>query len=144
MNIVLGIDPGMNTGFAIYRDGKLIDIHTGSPWDMAAAVKNFRPDLVVFEDSRLQSNTWSATGSRAAAMKIARNVGQVDAWCTYLVSICDMHGVPCLGISPKGKGGKLSAEEFSSITGWEGQSNEHTRDAAMVAWPKRNWRPTHA
>ena len=42
------------------------------------------------------------------------------------------------GISPKGKGAKVNAERFEQVTGWTGASNEHTRDAAMVAYPYRN------
>lgn len=135
--IVLGIDPGANTGFAVFEDGKLVGLQTGSPWDMAGLIRAMKPDRVVFEDSRLQSNVWSAVGSKAAACKIARNVGQIDAWCSYILAVCEQARVPVLSISPKGKGKKVGAEEFERITGWSGSSNQHNRDAAMVAWPYR-------
>ena len=35
----------------------------------------------------------------------------------------------------------MAAEAFGRITGWTERSNEHERDAAMVAWPYRNARP---
>lgn len=28
----------------------------------------------------------------------------------------------------------LDAEQFAKVTGWTGSSNQHERDAAMVAW----------
>lgn len=136
-SIVLGIDPGMNTGFAIYENGKLVNLQTGSPWDMAAMIRHLTPAQVVFEDSRLQSNVWNATGTRAQACKISRNVGQIDAWCSYILAVCEQARVPVLSISPKGKGKKIDAAEFGALTGWIGQSNQHCRDAAMVAWPYR-------
>lgn len=134
---VLGIDPGLSTGFAIFEGGKLVNLQTGSPWDMAGMIAHLKPARVVFEDSRLQSNVWSAVGTKAAACKIARNVGQIDAWCAYIVAVCEDNQVAAHGISPKGKGKKVGAEEFGRITGWAGASNQHARDAAMVAWPYR-------
>lgn len=134
---VLGIDPGHHTGFAIFQDGKLVNLQAGSPWDMAGMIAHLKPHRVVFEDSRLQSNVWSAVGTKAAACKIARNVGQIDAWCAYIVAVCESNKIAAHGISPKGKGAKVGAEEFERITGWAGGSNQHCRDAAMVAWPYR-------
>lgn len=136
-NIVLGIDPGANTGFAFFEDGNLGNLETGSPWDMKHVIQQCGAVRVVFEDSRLQSNVWSAVGTKAAACKIARNVGQIDAWCSYILAVCEQARVPVLSISPKGKGKKVGAEEFERITGWTGKSNQHERDAAMCAWPYR-------
>lgn len=138
MTVVLGIDPGANTGLAVFRDGKLAALRTIQPVDLEQEILAIWPARVVFEDSRLQSHTWTQAKSRAAAAKMARNVGQVDAWCSLIVAICGKHGIPAHGISPKGKGGKLSAEQFERATGWALASNEHTRDAAMVAYPHRN------
>lgn len=68
---------------------------------------------------------------------MARNVGEVDAWCKLISGACLDLGVPAHGISPKAKGAKVNAEQFAKLTGWAGLSNGHTRDAAMVAWPYR-------
>lgn len=137
MNVILGIDPGANTGLAIYRDGALVALRTIAPVELEAEIVALWPIRIIFEDSRLQSHTWTKAASRAAAAKMARNVGQVDAWCSLIVAICAKHGIPAHGISPLGKGGKLNAEAFEKATGWTASSNEHSRDAAMVAWPYR-------
>ncbi len=68
---------------------------------------------------------------------MARNVGEIDAWCKLIVAICEELGIPAHGISPKGKGAKLNAETFAKATGWKGKSNQHERDAAMVAFAYR-------
>lgn len=137
MSIVVGIDPGASTGIAIYREGKLAALRTIAPVELETEIVALWPSRVVFEDSRLQSHTWTQAASRAAAAKMARNVGQVDAWCVLITAICAKHGIPAHGISPAGKGSKLNAEQFERATGWTMTSNEHTRDAAMVAWPYR-------
>ena len=137
MSIVLGIDPGANTGAALYIDGTLSRLVTISPDKLARYLASLMPDRVVFEDSRLSSFMWSQVKSRAAALKMARNVGEIDAWCKLIAAICAELNIPARGISPKGKGAKLSAERFALATGWTASSNEHTRDAAMVAFPYR-------
>ena len=44
----------------------------------------------------------------------------------------DRHTTPA-----RAKGSKLDAEAFGLVTGWEGKSNQHERDGAMVAWQYR-------
>lgn len=137
MNTVIGIDPGVNTGIAIFKDGLLADLQTIRPIYILEWLADLKPSRVVYEDSRLTSPVWSRGTSPAARMKIARNVGQVDGVCALIDAACEMHGIPAHGISPKGKGAKLDAAKFKAATGWDGASNEHTRDAAMVAWKFR-------
>ena len=137
MSLILGIDPGSNTGLATYIGGKLVHLDTIAPVEIAARIELARPARVVFEDSRLLSHTWTTIKSRPAALKMARNVGEVDAWCKLIVAVCEQFAIPAHGISPKGKGAKVGAAEFERITGWTARSNEHERDGAMVAWPFR-------
>ena len=86
------------------------------------------------------SHTWTTIKSRPAALKMARNVGEVDAWCKLIVAVCESLSIAAHGISPKAKGEKLGSEAFNRVTGWVGPSNQHMRDAAMVAWPYRSAR----
>ena len=137
-NTVIGIDPGMNTGMARYVDGALVELETVMPWEVRVALDAISPALVVFEDSRKQSHTWTRIASRDASLKMARNVGEIDAWCKLIEAECAAIGIRCMGVSPTGKGAKLAAPAFSKLTGWAGKSNQHARDAAMVAFPYRN------
>lgn len=138
--MILGIDPGSSTGLAIFRDGKLAALRTIAPIDLEQEILVIWPSRVVFEDSRLQTHAWTTAKTKAAAVKMARNVGEIDAWCKLVVAICAKHGIPAHGISPKGKGKKLGAEAFERATGWSIPSNQHGRDAAMVAWQYRGAR----
>ena len=137
MSVILGIDPGSNTGMANYTNGRLILLASVEPVEIAGYIESLRPDRVVFEDSRLLSHTWTTIKSRPAALKMARNVGEVDAWCKLIVAVCESLSIAAHGISPKAKGEKLGSEAFNRVTGWVGPSNQHMRDAAMVAWPYR-------
>lgn len=138
--LILGIDPGASTGVATFVDGRLIGLDTISPSEIADRLDGSMPVRVIFEDSRLQSHAWTQVKSRAAALKMARNIGEIDAWCKLIVALCASRDIPAHGISPKGKGAKLNAKQFEAATGWIGKSNEHERDAAMVAWQFRGAR----
>ncbi len=137
MSTIMGIDPGTHTGIAIYRAGALADLQTIEPFQLVEVIETVFPTRVVYEDSRLQSHTWSRNLSAAAQLKVARDVGQIDAWCRLIVATCERLGIPAHSISPKAKGAKLDAGQFKALTGWSGRSNEHTRDAAALAWQFR-------
>ena len=137
MSTILGIDPGANTGVAHIVGGELIKLQTIAPHEIERTLREAAPDRVVFEDSRLQSHVWTTSTSKAAASKMARNLGEIDAWCKLIVAVCERLDIPSHGISPLGKGHKMSADQFERITGWTGRSNQHERDGAMVAWPYR-------
>lgn len=136
--VLMGIDPGQRTGAALYRDGALTALCTVTPIEVHTLIREVVPDMVVFEDSRLQSRVWTANKVRpAAGLKIARDVGRIDMLCELIQAECERLRITCHGVSPKGKGAKVNAEAFERITGWATASNEHTRDAAMVAYPYR-------
>ena len=135
--ILLGIDPGQNTGLAIFDGGRLAELRTITPVEIDRAITSIMPGRVVFEDSRLQSHLWTTSTAKATLAKIARNVGEVDAWCKLIVAVCAGLDIPAHSVSPLGKGKKMAADQFQRITGWDGPSNQHCRDAAMVAWPYR-------
>lgn len=144
---MIGIDPGLQTGVALYRDGALDALLTLDPWDITAFLVHQHGargiNRVIFEDSRLQSHIFSAhkPGKRVLShpeqLKVARNVGQIDGWCHVIFNVCAERGIVCHGISPANKGEKLDAKQFAAVTGWQGPSNQHGRDAAMVAWRYR-------
>ncbi len=135
--VILGIDPGQHTGIAVFTGGKLETLHTISPHQIPEFLRESGAKRVIFEDSRLTSFVFTTVKSRPAALKMARNVGQVDALCSLIVAVCGDLGIACHGISPAGKGAKLDAKAFARMTGWLAASNSHCRDAAMVAWPYR-------
>lgn len=133
--MIVGIDPGINTGIARFERGALVTLATCEPYRVRDFISGAK--RVIFEDSRLISHVYTTAPSRAAALKMARNIGEIDAWCKLIVSVCDDLGIPAHGISPKTKGAKLDAAQFEAMTGWTGKSNQHERDAACVAWTYR-------
>lgn len=143
MTKILGIDPGKATGLATFENGQLLALDTITPLRLERTIRAAMPDRVIYEDSRLQSRAWTAQSkaARGAALATARDLGQVDAWCHLILAICEELGIACHGISPAAKGPKRCAANFAAYTGWTARSNQHERDAAMVAWTFRQAAP---
>lgn len=136
---VLGIDPGASTGIATFEAGALVSLETIAPHQIEQLLRERMPARVIFEDSRLMSHTWTQVKSRPAALKMARNVGEIDAWCRLIAALCEQMGIAAHGVSPQGKGAKMNAMQFESMTGWSARSNQHERDAAAVVWRYRRF-----
>ena len=134
--ILIGIDPGVNTGLAIWDTvtRELVDVQTMQIHTALELVKgdarlygegNLR---VIFEDARMRGNS----GAKSAAM--AQGAGSVKRDCKIWEDFLTNLGVSWQAVSPKTKGAKVSAEYFRKLTGWEGRTSEHARDAAMLVY----------
>lgn len=99
--LILGIDPGANTGVAHFVDGELARLKY-CPHQIERTLREAPPARVVLRIHACSRTPGHA--ARAGRPAQARNVGQVDAWCTLITSICGELGIPAHGISPAGKG----------------------------------------
>lgn len=131
---VVGLDPGQEFGVAVYINGKLMELRTGNISE--ATHSHVDADLLIFEDARKQSKVLVFESNSAKKLKIAQDVGGIKMLCSMIEFF--RADLQLIGVSPRQKGKKINAEQFKSITGWSKPSNQHTRDAAMVAWPYRN------
>ena len=134
---VLGIDPGKNTGYAVYRNRELIEIGSMTDYKFYEWFREHGDqfDIIALEDSRKQRHVWSASkASGAAAVKIGRDLGRLDHQCHMIQSLCYERDWDLRLHSPLSTGTKLNEKEFREVTGWDGpRGNQHARDAAMVA-----------
>ena len=136
--MVIGVDPGVVTGVAIFRRGRLDRFVTTNHQDAVLLIRTVGPALVVLEDSR-EGPLYARAGVNARGMsRIARSVGEIDQRCREIEDLCRREGIEIICVSPRGKGRKLNAAEFAALTGWTGRTNQHVRDAAMVSWPYRH------
>lgn len=84
---------------------------------------------VRFEDARLR--TWFGTRGREALQGAGSIKRDCSIWQEFLQGLV---GVPFLPVSPQAKGRKLDSAAFKRLTGWQGRTSEHGRDAAMLVW----------
>lgn len=139
MKTVIGIDPGKTIGCAELIDNKVVSLCSfkssrSNDYLIEYIELNLdRIELVVMEDSRLQTKIFPRQVGPLQMQRIARNVGHVDAQCAALAEAIQKLGVCYLAIAPSAKGGKLDREGFARHYGWHGPSNQHERDAALIA-----------
>lgn len=144
MAIFIGIDTGTHTGFAVWDNRKrtLIDV-TSLPIHKAmervkayAELEKSGGEHVVVRVEDPRQRTWFGTErmSREEERKKLQGVGSVkrDAtiWEDYLTEL----GVEFEMVAPKRNITKMSQEYFKQLTGWKKQTNEHSRDAAMLVF----------
>jgi hypothetical protein len=129
--ILIGIDPGVHTGFAIVNNRHLTDVLCMPACEAEAKVLDWHkwyPNLlmVYFEDARMRN--WFGNKGREAlqgAGSIKRDCQRWEEWLKY-------YNVPHVAVAPRNNKTKLDAAQFRRITGWEGRTNEHSRDAGML------------
>ena len=131
MTVIIGIDPGVNTGLAVW-DVQLrvfMGLYTLQIFEAMERVRQLHGAGMVrevrFEDCRLRK--WKGARGREAL----RGVGSVERdcsiWSEYLAHI----RVPFKAIEPKTIRTKLSKSDFERLTGYSARTSEHARDAAM-------------
>jgi hypothetical protein len=137
--LVIGIDPGVNTGLATWdpQAKRLVRVESMPIHVAMAEVKAAHesgPIRVRYEDAR-QRRTWfgklDAKAERYGA-GVREGVGSVkrDAaiWEAYLRDL----GVDFEAVKPAVGATKWPADHFQRVTGWTKRTNEHGRDAALL------------
>jgi len=134
VQIVIGIDPGVETGFATWhrKHQKLGTVGSFQIHEVMEKIKILAECpgkdkiLVRLEDSRLR--TWFGT-SGAERWKGAGSVNRdCKIWENWLKDL----DIRFQLVHPKNSRTKLKDAAFRTITKWQGRTNEHSRDAAML------------
>lgn len=133
----IGIDTGTKTGFAVW-DGKcFLEIETLKLWQALDRVRRMKEQgediTVVFEDARQRK--WlprekSISQYRGKMM----GAGSVKRDAVIWEEFCIDNGIKFFSVPP-GKGlTKWSAQTFAEVTGWQGRTSNHGRDAALLVY----------
>lgn len=148
--ILIGIDTGVNTGFAVAFDhgegGVLQKVESLSITQAMQSVLEYEDEydlkdiMLYIEDPR--KRTWfgdmdarqakSGAGVREGVGSVKRDAQIWEDWCTE-------QGLNFKMIHPAANATKKKAKDFTRMTGWTGRTNEHARDAAMLVF-KRYWK----
>jgi hypothetical protein len=133
--VKLGIDPGTHTGMALAVDGKLTQLYTSDFWECYDWVRDtYRPGEIEIhiEDTNDLPVIDRGTGKRSHG-KIGKNVGSVCREASLLISGFRRLGFDVV-VRDNKTTPKLRGEPFRRLTGWNGQTNQHQRDAAMLVF----------
>jgi hypothetical protein len=143
--IFIGIDPGVNTGVAVWNStkGRFEKLLTLSFWeaikfleDTANVAQEFMPRKIIMEDPNMKSPTFKRKGVFGAREnKISQNVGSNKRDAQLLQEKCKSLGFNVVCIAPgANKYINLNAKQFQLNTRCMLQSSQHSRDAAAYVW----------
>lgn len=143
VRVIIGIDPGVNTGFAVSESGKLLRVECMTAVEaedcvMQCVILCGEANVFVHvEDARLRA--WFG-GMDAKQKKygacVREGVGSVKRDCHRWQEFLSYHDIPHVLIAPKNNKTKMNADQFKAITKWQGRTNGHGRDAAMLVFGK--------
>lgn len=126
--VTIGIDTGVNTGLAIYDPVLSVFLRVDSVKILEAmrVVLKWRGRInrVVVEDARqvkFKTSRYKAQGA-----------GSVKRDCQIWQDFLEENGIPYEMVRPNKKITKLDQSLFKRLSGWDGRTNEHSRDAAML------------
>jgi len=135
MSKVLGIDPGKNTGLAIFLNGKLTDLCTSDFWGAIEHI-NVHHDAVVVVELPSTKHVWhGGATAKGAIQRTGVNVGSCLREAELIIAYLGRMKRQVIIEKPAGK---VDKDRFQAATGWTGQTNAHTRDAGMLAHRYRN------
>lgn len=129
--ICIGLDTGTHTGFAVWDSStkKLLELSTMKIHQAMLRVKELseKEDVCVFfEDARLR--TWFGNSGREKLMGAGSVRRDCSIWEDFLADL----GIEFHAIAPKDNTTKRDADFFKAVTGWQGRTSEHARDAAFL------------
>lgn len=153
--IFIGIDAGKVCGVSVWSksEKKFLSIESCSFWDCIESLDRARKfyipineyDLtVVIEDVTQNSpvffamTTYKKTAGGhdnkiRAVGEQAKRVGTVWDKTELIIEWCERNKVKIIRKRPSGKSGtKMKADTFRNFTKWQGATNEHGRDSAML------------
>lgn len=135
--IVVGIDPGMNTGIAVWNTttrqfDDIITVGIVAAMDYLNELSFHRGiGLVVFEDARQRK--WIPRERDIRAMKgRAMGAGSVKRDCAIWEEWCKRRHIQFVATPPRSGMTKLTDSYFRGLSGYDRRTNEHGRDAAML------------
>jgi hypothetical protein len=133
---LIGIDTGTVTGLCVWnKQEKFIRFLSSMPIHKAFNDVLFYHQnggaFVRIEDARLRK--WIPKQKTETAERGRREgAGYVKAHAQIWEEFLKDHGIPYELVAPKNNKTKVTADYFKKLTGWTGQTNEHTRDAGML------------
>lgn len=143
MILCVGIDPGTATGYAEWRTDlrKLVRVESMSMYEAQAQIRAQKAIwteegqvhlLVVLEDAR--RGRVSPKAKTFGQVTRLQGVGGVKRESALWVEFLEAEGIPYTTVPPRRRATKKDAALFKSITGWDGRTNEHGRDAGMFVF----------
>lgn len=139
----IGIDPGTKTGIAIWNIEKqsfysifttnIVDAILTISGDIEQGIRQTeyigtKETLIRIENPNLRK--WYGSNSNAKLQGAGSIKRDYAIWKEFF----EYYDLSYEEVSPKNIKTKVSASYFKQLTGWDGRTTEHSRDAAMMVY----------
>ena len=143
MAILIGIDPGVNTGLAVWDADaqQFAEVTTTTIVAAMDIVLHYagqgRAVTLYAEDARQRK--WIPREASLSQFKgRAMGAGSVKRDCSIWEEFAKHHVLPLVLVPPRKGMTKWDAAYFAKVTGWTGRTSDHARDAAMLVFQRKN------
>lgn len=134
--IFIGIDTGTHTGVAVWdsEERKFLEIKTMMLHQALQLVITMcqvwkrENVMVLFEDARQRK--WFGSDSDAKM----QGAGSVKRDASIWEEFCTDYRIAFRALPPAVGATKMKPEVFKALTGWNGRTSDHARDAAMIVF----------
>lgn len=131
--LLVGIDPGVNTGLAIWDkpNGRFTRVETLLIHEALLILLEHKSEIIVcMEDAR--QRRWFGKSEK----NNAQGVGSIKRDCGIIEDACKDWNIQFIPFAPALQKGltKWTAERFKKVTGWAGRTSVHARDAALIVY----------
>lgn len=139
----IGIDTGTKTGFAVWDSGKRQFVEVDTKSISAALLEalryaaNFGREnvTVVMEDARKRK--WLPREKDLSEYRgKLMGAGSVKRDCSIWEEFCREQDIRLIVQPPRAGMTKWTPEYFARVTGWNGRTSNHARDAAMLVFQR--------
>lgn len=138
--LVIGIDPGVQTGYALWsRPGKrFLELETLDFWGVVDRVTEFKTEQVEIvienpDSKRAMYERTEVIEQRRQRERVATNIGSNRREASLLIERFRSLGYQVTAVSPI-KEAKWDGETFKRITKHAGSTSQHVRDAGRLVF----------
>lgn len=136
IRFAIGIDPGTKTGVAVWdrESREFKEVRTLEILEAVELLKSYwagneeSPVFVRIEDPNQRK--WFGNSGREKL----QGAGSVKRDFKIFKTLLEKEKIPYQACSPKDLRTKVKAELFQKITGYQGKTSEHARDAALMVF----------
>ena len=134
--ILVGIDPGTQTGVALwdkpyqnYIEIKTMKIHNAlkyvEEWSLRHVLQMYIED----------PNTWKPFGKKVDKSRL-QGAGSIKRDFAIWRDFCEEKKIEMIPVKLQGTTKKIDSRYFNKLTGWDIKTSQHARDAAMLVFKR--------
>lgn len=136
IRFIIGIDSGVNTGIAVREINsqkhpflKVDSVKIHRAMELVLEYHHIGGAFLYVEDGRKIKNYHPGN----ANIKKYQGVGSVKRDAQIWEDFLTDHNIPHVMVKPISRNTKWNAGKFKRLTGWKHRTNEHSRDAGVLA-----------